>query len=256
MAGKRNRRKKEEIIDAEVISIQEHSEDISNLSIPELAQQIENKIVDPKIIDKIALEKVAVYFRMRRGYKTGDIAEILQVCGRTIERYIKDVKSDTALKIGANFQNELLGEILSDFRLHYQRLWRLSYSESLSDYEKARTIFMCSQIRVNEVAILGRLGYLSIKQGLEAIENVKEEIRELERKSRQMVDKKLSVLTSWQFQSILEVCRGNSSELETVLEKMVNDYEAENERQMKLVGYVADFSRLYCSVFVINELRN
>ncbi|MDD5691631.1 MAG: hypothetical protein PHP10_00435 [Candidatus Omnitrophica bacterium] len=227
-----------------------------DLSIPEVAQQIENRKIDPKMLDKAVLEKLAVYYKSRRGYKKEDIAEILQVCIRTVERYIANVRSENSLEIGVNFQDELLGEILSNSRLRYQRLWRLSYSDNLSDYEKARTIFMCDQIEMNTLVFLSRLGYLSREQGLDAVESIKEETEEVEKRTTESVKKLVSSLNSQQWQGAYDVFKARTKETEVILEKMAKGYDAENKRQKAMAGDVAAFTKLYCSVFVINRLHN
>ncbi|MCK9573474.1 MAG: hypothetical protein M0R20_03620 [Candidatus Omnitrophica bacterium] len=236
------------------VSLQEAS--LNDLAIPELAQYIENKKIDPKALDKIVLEKLAIYYKSRRAYKTEDIAELLQVCSRTIERYIANVRSTNSLAIGVNFQNELIEEILNNLRLRYQRLWRLSYSDNLSDFEKARVIFMCDQIEINEVMLLSRLGYLSREQGLDAIESVKEETEEVGRSRSESVKKQLSLLNSQQWRTAYDFFKVRMHEIDVVLEKMVKDYLAENERQKTMAGDVAVFVKLYCSVFVVKGLHS
>jgi len=249
MARKQNKVKQEIISQEPVI-------DISNLSVTELAKKIENQIIDPRILSKELLEKCAVFYKARRGYSNEDIAEILQVCTRTVERYIKNVRLDNSLQIGSNFQNEVLGEVLNNLRLRYERLWRLSYSNQLSDYEKARVIFMCDQIEMNELLLLSRLGYLSKEQTLDVLKELKEEMEDLKRKNNELVDERLHSLTSQQFQHLREVWKAKSAETDVVLEKVVADYEVENKRQIELTGHVDDFEKLFCSVNVINGLCN
>ncbi len=224
MTKKQNKVKKENCLE-------ESSSDISDLSIPELARLIENQTVNSKMLDKTVLEKLAVHYKSRRGYKKEDIAEILQVCSRTVERYIANVRVENSLKIGANFQNELLGEMLSNSRLRYQRLWRLSYSDNLSDYEKTRIIFMCDQIEMNEATLLSRLGYLSKEQGLDAIESVKKEVEEMDRGEIESLKKRMNSMNSQQWQNILDVSRAMGNERGAVIGKMIEGYEAENEKQ-------------------------
>jgi predicted transcriptional regulator len=230
--------------------------DISNLSISELAKRIESQIIDSKMLSKEVLEKCAVFYKARRGYTNEDIAEILQVCSRTVERYIRNVRLDNSLQIKTDFQNEILGEVLNNLRLRYERLWRLSYSDQLSDYEKARVIFMCDQIEMNKFLLLSRLGYLSKEQALDALKELKEEMEDLRRKNSELTDERLRSLTSQQFQHLREVWKAKSAETEVVLEKIVTDCEADNERQLELTGHVGDFKKLFCSVNVINGLCN
>lgn len=249
MARKQNKIKEEAASQEPII-------DISNLSISELAKKIESQIIDPKMLSKEVLEKCAVFYKVRRGYTNEDIAEILQVCSRTVERYIKNVRLNNSLQIGANFQDEILGEVLNNLRLRYERLWRLSYSDQLSDYEKARVIFMCDQIEMNKLLLLSRLGYLNKEQALDAFKELKEEMEDLRRRDNELRDERLRSLTSQQFQYLREVWKAKSAETEVVLEKIVADCEAENERQIELTGHVADFKKLFCSVNVINGLCN
>ncbi|MFA5039629.1 MAG: hypothetical protein WC732_08130 [Candidatus Omnitrophota bacterium] len=215
------------------------------LSISELVQQLENKILEPGSLDKTVLQKCAVLFK-NRGYSNEDISEILKVSSRTIDRYIENVRSETSLMVGINFQKELLGEILNHLKLRYQRLLRLSYSDKLSDFEKARTVCLCHQIEMDGVALLSRLGYLSREQGLGSINHAEEEAEESDKQLQEMIREQAGKLSMQQRNSIDELLRTIEVEREARVRKMAISFFEENENQDRGVS-------LFCSVTVLNN---
>jgi DNA-binding transcriptional regulator LsrR (DeoR family) len=72
-------------------------------SIFELAKQLEDKSINPSDMRKGDLKKCADLFKSR-GYSNTDIAEILEVDEKTVQRYIKDQREENALAISSNFQ--------------------------------------------------------------------------------------------------------------------------------------------------------
>jgi len=216
----------------------------NDLSIPELAQQIEDRKVDPKIFDKVALRKCAIFFK-RRAYSNEDIAEILGVSSRTAMRYLRKIRAENSLKLGVNFQQELLGGILNNLKLRYQRLLRLSYSCNLSDYERARIVLMCHQVEMDGITLLNRLGYMSKEQGMEEVNLIKEKAEEEHKRLKGEIKKQLEALTVSQDNALRERWTKLYNEAMWQLEKMVEKFTAENEKRKKGV------SQLVCSVTVL-----
>jgi len=213
------------------------------LSIPELAHQIENHKIDPKIFDKVVLRKCAIFFKRRR-YLNEDIAEILGVCGRTVDRYLQKIKAENSLNLGINFQQELLGETLNNLKLRYQRLLRLSYSDNLSDYEKARTILLCHQVEMNGIAFLIQLGYLSREKGLEDMNLIKEKAEEEYEELCEVCKKQLEALSIAQDDAVREFWSRLRREALEQAQEMIARFIAENEKRKR------GRSQLICSVTV------
>lgn len=225
MAKKRNK-----ITKKEEASLQEGAININDLSISELARQLEKGQIEPKVLDKALLEKCAMLF-YSRGYKSEDIAEILKVCSRTVERYLENVREDNCLEVGAHFQQKFLGEALNSIKSYRQRLLRLSYSYELSDYEKARTIFMCLQVDMNGISILRDLGYLSKAQGAEDIQLAKEEEEKNKNKMSEWVKKQIATLSTKQKNMVMASMKLMLNDASNKVEEMIKDLLAKNAKR-------------------------
>jgi len=158
------------IAEAEVVS--------QRLSIPELAGQLESGHINPATLSKKVLRGCALFFKSMK-YENEDIAAILHITVRSVERYLKRIKEENALVLGPDFQKNLVSKIMTSWRARGQRLLRLSYAKDMSSYEMARVISMCHQIDMSEVVLLERLGYLGRERGAadiyEAVETKKQE---------------------------------------------------------------------------------
>jgi len=177
------------------------TKDIKYLSIAEIAIRIENSSLDPTLIDREILQQCGVFYRSR-GYTNDDIAELFKVCKRTIERYFADVRLQNSINIGPNYQQELLGEVLSNYQLRYRRLLRLSYSGEMSDYERARVVSLCHQIEMDSMDLLSSLGYLSKERGMKEVEEITVMADRENRKYDPETKKKLQSLTPEQRETI------------------------------------------------------
>lgn len=132
----------------------------AKMSIFELVKQLEKGAVNPASLSKDALRKCADVYKAR-GYSNSQIAEILNVDDKTVQRYIKQQREENSLTIGDNFQKNMVGEIIRNWRNQYQRLIKLSYSDDLTPNEIMKAIYFGHQVEKDGVELLERLGYLT-----------------------------------------------------------------------------------------------
>lgn len=129
-------------------------------SIFDLVKDLEKKAVKPSSLSREALRKCADVYK-GRGYSNTQIAEILEVDEKTVQRYIKQQREENSLTIGKNFQKNIVGEIIRNWKTQYQRLLKLSYSDDLTPNEIMKAIYLAHQVEKDGVALLERLGYLT-----------------------------------------------------------------------------------------------
>ena len=194
-------------------------------SIFELAKQLENRSVVPSSLRKGDKKKCADLFKSR-GYSNADIAEILDVDEKTVQRYIKDQREENALAISSNFQKQIVGEIVRDWNMQYFRLLRLSYSEGMTSNEVMKAIYLAHQVEKDGIELLERLGYLTKAR---AIDDIKEAL-ELEKKSDGNIKKYktlfdiLSKLSSSQQDKVREFINKRYDEVAVDAEKMAKGF--------------------------------
>lgn len=209
------------------------------IKIPELARQLEDGIISSTSLSDRGKRGCVLFFKSIK-YQPEDIATILNVSVRQIQRYCKKNKEEVASILDPHFQKSLMVKIMNRWNARLQRLIRLSYAKDLSSYERARIISMCHQIDVDSVAILDRYGYVSREQ-------TKNDMVE-EASSRQLAqmhrfEDRLRPLTKsqqakvWKFigsASSEEILGDDRKEFDSKLNKMINDFIEENERTESL----------------------
>jgi len=146
------------------------------LSIKEVAHQLEAQKISPDTLDKETKMKCVLFF-VTRGYSNDEIAEILGVSIRTVQRYQEEIHTENVLVLDDQFQRRIAADFYSNWKSNRQRLLRISYSGTLSDMETARVIYMLHQLDVSNIAVLERLGYLSYDHGISEHNGVKAESR-------------------------------------------------------------------------------
>jgi len=140
-------------------AIEVTNNDPSKMSIFELVKQLEKKMITPESLSKNVLRKCADIYK-GRGYSNTQIAEILEVDEKTVQRYIKQQREENSLTIGQDFQKNIVGEIIRNWKTQYQRLLKLSYSDDLVPNEIMKAIYFAHQVEKDGVELLERLGYL------------------------------------------------------------------------------------------------
>ena len=130
-----------------------------NRSIFDMAKQLESGKIEPVALTKEILVKCANIYKSR-GYSNGQIAEILDVDEKTIQRYINIQREENALSLDVDFQKRMVSEVVNNWRAQYQRLLKLSYSEELTPSEIMKAIYLAHQVEKDGSELLERLGYL------------------------------------------------------------------------------------------------
>ena len=120
---------------------------------------LEDGTISPRELSK-ATKKECVRFLKSKGYSALEVSDVLRMSERNVFRYLEKARKEGAISTSVEFQRELIGEVVNNFRAEYSRLIRLSYSVNLDDGEKVRAIFAACQVQKEMVNILDRLGYL------------------------------------------------------------------------------------------------
>ena len=188
--------------------------------ISELAKQIEKGEVNLATLDKKVLRQYVLY-RNARGYDNYEIAEILGCTVRTVQRYVKHARRENWLNVDQHLQREIAKEFYDNWKLQYRRLLKLSYSEGLSDPERAKIICALHQLEISGIATLERLGYISQEQGIEDIKDTKTKVREI----------RMSI-NAMQIKTILATLKENTKRLE--------EFEGSEEDRVKLMIKISD----------------
>jgi transposase len=206
-------------------------------SISELAKQLENKTINPAGQRKGDLKKCADLFKSR-GYSNTDIAEILDVDEKTVQRYIKDQREENALAISSNFQKQIIGEVVRDWHKQYYRLLRLSYSEGITANEVMKAIYLAHQVEKDGVELLERLGYLSKSVGIDDIkaELAIEEKRKEAEKQLKPLAQALAKIEYLQGHEVHQFLTRRYEEVELEAIEMAENIFAENEKKKLASG--------------------
>jgi len=200
-----------------------------------LTKQLEHRLISPASLRKEDKKKCADLFKSR-GYSNTEIAEILEVDEKTVQRYIKDQREENALAITSNFQKQQIEEVIRHWHAQYYRLLKLSYSEGMTTNEVMKAIYLAHQVEKDGVELLERLGYLTketaekdIKTALER-EWEEEEKREKTRKKsvpEEIIDK----LDAIQRNTIKEFLLRKDDEKYKEAMKMAEDFAVENGKK-------------------------
>jgi len=146
------------------------------MTIAELAKKIEAGVIDSKTLGKKTIRQLTVYYK-NRGYSIEEINECLKVSFRTILRYIKKARSESAIEFGIDFQKNFIQDFMNNTNAHYQSILRLLHGDDLTSYEKSKRHSDLIKMDLARMAFLEKLGYLSkenaaIINGIDASEYV------------------------------------------------------------------------------------
>jgi len=120
---------------------------------------LEDGTINPRELSK-GTKKECIRFLKLKGYTALEVASILHMSSRNVFYHLDKIRKENALTTSVEFQRELIGEVLNNFRAEYSRLIRLSHSADLDDSEKVRAIYLACRIQVEMVSLFNRLGYL------------------------------------------------------------------------------------------------
>lgn len=138
--------------------------DIKNMTIPEIAESLkEGKLQNVDIDEDIILQCLS-YFQ-EQCYTDDMIASFLDRNSRTIRRYKDKLRKKNSLILGEDFQKDLLGDMLVNWKRQLSYFIRLANKEDVSSLDRMRALFYTHQIQRDIVDTLGKYGYLSKERG-------------------------------------------------------------------------------------------
>ncbi len=126
-----------------------------------LLQKIQAGTVDPKCI-RPAERRLIVSYLMADGYSTADMAQILKVSDRSIERDKKAIRETNALAADPELVEQMVGRLVCEAELSIQRIRKTARDKNTAQAVRIEAEHRCYQIVSNMIVSLQRLGYLPI----------------------------------------------------------------------------------------------
>lgn len=126
-----------------------------------LLQKIQAGTVEPKCI-RPAERRLIVSYLMADGYSTADIAQILKVSDRSIERDKKAIREANALSADPELVERMAGRLVCEAELSIQRIRKTARDKSTPQAVRIEAEHRCYQIASDMITSLQRLGYLPI----------------------------------------------------------------------------------------------
>ena len=124
-----------------------------------LLQKIQAGVTDPKGI-RPAERRMIISYLMADGYSTADMAQILKVSDRSIERDKKAIRETNALAADPELVEQMVGRLVCEAELSVQRIRKTARDKGTPQAVKVDAEHRCYQIVSDMVASLQRLGYL------------------------------------------------------------------------------------------------
>jgi len=124
-----------------------------------LLQKIQAGTVDPKCI-RPAERRLIVSYLMADGYSTADMAQILKVSDRSIERDKKAIREANALAADPELVEQMVGRLVCEAELSIQRIRKAARDKNTPQAVKVDAEHRCYQIVSDMITSLQRLGYL------------------------------------------------------------------------------------------------
>ncbi len=126
-----------------------------------LLQKIQAGTVDPKCIRPVERRQIVSYL-MADGYCTADMAQILKVSDRSIERDKKAIRETNALAADPEMVEQMTGRLVCEANLSIQRIRKAARDKNTPSVVKVDAEHRCYQIVSDMIGSLQRLGYLPI----------------------------------------------------------------------------------------------
>ncbi len=124
-----------------------------------LLQKIQAGTVDPKCI-RPAERRLIVSYLMADGYATADMAQILKVSDRSIERDKKAIREANALAATPELVEQMVGRLRCEAELSIQRIRKAARDKETSPAVRIDAEHRCYQIVSDMTASMRHLGYL------------------------------------------------------------------------------------------------
>jgi len=124
-----------------------------------LLQKIQAGTVDPKCI-RPAERRLIVSYLMADGYATADMAQILKISDRSIERDKKTIREANALAASPELVEQMTGRLVCEAELSIQRIRKAARDKTTPQAVKVDAEHRCYQIVSDMIASMRHLGYL------------------------------------------------------------------------------------------------
>ncbi len=124
-----------------------------------LLQKIQAGTVDPKCIRSAERRRIVSYL-MADGYSTAEMAQILKVSDRSIERDKKVIRETNALAADPELVEQMVGRLVCEAELSNQRIRKAARDKTTAPAVKVDAEHRCYQIVSDMIGSLQHLGYL------------------------------------------------------------------------------------------------
>lgn len=124
-----------------------------------LLQKIQAGTVAPKCIRPAERRQIVSYL-MANGYETADMAQILKVSDRSVERDKKAIREANALAASPELVEQMVGRLVCEAELSVQRMRKAARDKDTPQAVKVDAEHRCYQIVSDMIASLRHLGYL------------------------------------------------------------------------------------------------
>jgi hypothetical protein len=124
-----------------------------------LLQKIQTGTVDPKCV-RPAERRLIVSYLIADGYSTADMAQILKVSDRSIERDKKAIREANALSADPELVEQMAGRLVCEAELSIQRIRKATRDKTTPQAVKVGAEHRCYQIISDMTASMRHLGYL------------------------------------------------------------------------------------------------
>ena len=124
-----------------------------------LLQKIQVGTVDPKCIRPAERRQIVSYL-MADGYATADMAQILKISDRSIERDKKTIRETNALAASPELVEQMTGRLVCEAELSIQRIRKAARDKTTPQAVKVDAEHRCYQIVSDMIASMRHLGYL------------------------------------------------------------------------------------------------
>ncbi len=124
-----------------------------------LLRKIELGTVEAKAIS-VSDRRQLVAFLIGDGYSTAELAQVLKVADRTIERDKKAIRESNAIVRDPKLVGEMVGRLIGEAELSIQRIRKVSRDKKASPAVRIDGEQRCFQIYTDLIRSLQRLGYL------------------------------------------------------------------------------------------------
>ncbi len=126
-----------------------------------LLQGIKDGSVNPRSLCP-ADRRIVVYFLLTEGQSTAEIALLLKVSDRTIERDRKTIREDNAIAKDPKLLEQIVGKLMFEAELSIQRIRKFQRGNDASPAAKIDGEHRCFQILTTLTERMQSLGYLPI----------------------------------------------------------------------------------------------